>query len=395
MNKFRILQLSYAHVWMTMIVAGLTLGSIAFAQIPRLSPNDTLHSVVIGSDGRVTFSLYAPSADSVKIGGSDIPEQLRSAKMRKEENGVWSATIGPVPAGAYRYNFIVNEIQVVDPRNPSVSESNMNSWSLMYVPGAEFMEMKDVPHGAIAEITYYSHSLTRFRRMHVYTPPGYEAGAEKYPVFYLLHGAWDSDDAWTTVGRAGFILDNLIAQKKALPMIVVMPAGHTGPFPSFTPQPGPRRDEFVEDFLADIKPYIEKNYRALNDREHRAIAGLSMGGSQTLNIAIPHLSDYACIGVYSSGVLELAGRGPFQRAENEQPWETRNGVYLDDSGKKAGLKLFWFATGKDDFLLGISRSTVDMLKRHGFTVEYLETGGAHTWANWREYLAQFAPRLFK
>jgi enterochelin esterase-like enzyme len=381
--------------WILIFLSFLLAGPAAIAQMYRPAPNDTLHSVYVGTDGRVTFRVYAPSADSVKVGGTDIPEPLRSVPMKKEDNGVWDVTIGPVPPGAYRYNFIVNQIQVLDPRNPSVSESNMNSWSLMYVPGAEFMDTKEVPHGAVAEVTYYSTSLKRFRRMHVYTPPGYESGSDKYPVFYLLHGAWDSDDAWPTVGRAGFILDNLTAQKQALPMIVVMPAGHTGPFPSYTPQAGPQRDEFVDDFLTDIQPYIEKNYRVVGDRDHRAIAGLSMGGSQTLNIAIPHISDYAYIGVYSSGVLELAGRGPFQRPENEAPWEERNAKYLDLPGSKGGVRLFWFATGKDDFLLGITKSTVDMLKRHGFAVEYKETAGGHTWANWREYLAEFAPRLFR
>jgi enterochelin esterase-like enzyme len=387
-------RLPFPSRWMILGTC-LALNTIATAQIPRLSPNDTLHSVVIGSDGRVTFSIFAPSADSVRVGGTDIPDQLRNVPIRKAENGVWSATIGPIPPGAYRYNFQVNQLAVCDPRNTMTSESNTNTWSMIYVPGAEFMDLKDVPHGAVAEITYYSSALNRFRRMHVYTPPGYEAGTARYPVFYLLHGAWDTDDAWTTVGRAGLIVDNLIAQRKAVPMILVMPAGHTGPFPSFTPQAGPRRDEFADDFLADIKPYIEKNYRTVDDRDHRAIAGLSMGGSQTLNIAIPHLSDYAYVGVYSSGVLELAGRGPFQLSENEQPWAVRNGKFLDDPAAKKGLRLFWFATGKDDFLLNTSRGTVELLKKHGFEVEYQETAGGHTWANWREYLAEFAPRLFK
>ena len=149
--------------------------------------------------------------------------------MTKADNGVWEITIGPIDPGAYRYNFDVDGVSVMDPRNPSVSESNGNAWSMVYVPGADFMETKDVPHGAVASVTYYSKSLGKFRRMHVYTPPGYETGSQKYPVFYLLHGAGDSDDSWTSVGRAGFIMDNLIAAKKAKPMVIVMPAGHTGP----------------------------------------------------------------------------------------------------------------------------------------------------------------------
>jgi enterochelin esterase-like enzyme len=396
MMPIRLLKMPHSCMAMVAIMTTSLISSPpAQAQAPTPAPNDTLRSTVIGNDGRVTFSVFAPSADSVKVGGSDIPEQLRAVTMKKDDHGVWSATIGPIPPGSYRYDFIVDGIAVNDPRNPVCSESNMNSWSIVYVPGEKFMDVQRVPHGAVSEITYYSTALKRFRRMHIYTPPGYESGSGTYPVFYLLHGAWDSDDAWTTVGRAGFILDNLIAQKQALPMVVVMPAGHTGPFPVYIPQPGQRRDDFVDDFLTDVQPYVESNYRVVRDRDHRAIAGLSMGGSQTLNIAIPHLKDFSYIGVYSSGVLELGGRGPFQRADDEQPWEVRNGKYLDDVDARAGLKLLWFGTGKDDFLLGITHGTIGMLQKHGFKVEYHETAGGHTWTNWREYLVQFAPRLFK
>ena len=179
--------------------------------------------------------------------------------------------------------FVVDGVPTMDPRNPAVSESNTNSWSLVYVPGAEFMDTAvNVPHGAVASITYYSTALSRFRDMHIYTPPGYELGGGKFPVFYLLHGSGDCDDSWTSVGRAGFILDS-IAAKKAQPMIVVMPAGHTS---TTFPLPGaarPTRDEFADDFMDGIMPYVEKHYRgALTDRAHTAMAGLSMGGGQTL-----------------------------------------------------------------------------------------------------------------
>src|SRR5205085_6584849 len=182
----------------------------------------------------------------------------------------WEVTLDKVNPGAYRYNFNVDGVTVIDPRNPLTSESNENTWSLVYVPGADFMDTKDVPHGAVAEVTYQSSALNRARRMHVYTPPGYELGKGSYPVFYLLHGASDSDDSWSSVGRAGFILDNLIAAKKSKPMIVVMPAGHTRPFgrgvPASRAQGGPPRagtqpppDEFVQDFVTDIMPYVEKH----------------------------------------------------------------------------------------------------------------------------------------
>src|SRR5213075_2117669 len=163
----------------------------------------------------------------VRLSGSDIPGVGQGAEMTKGTNGVWEITLGPIGPGAYRYNFNVDGVSVIDPRNPATSESNNNVWSLVNVTGADFLDTKDVPHGAVSAVTYYSKALRRFRRMHVYTPPGYESGKGRFPVFYLLHGAGDSDDAWTTVGRAGFILDNLIANKQAKPMVVVMPAGHT------------------------------------------------------------------------------------------------------------------------------------------------------------------------
>jgi len=262
------------------ILCAKALTSIASAQpageTPRFRPQGPqVVSPEVTTDRKVTFRILAPKAEAVMLSASDIPGQGRTA-MTKNAEGVWEVTVGPIDAGAYRYNFNVDGVSVIDPRNPSTSESNANTWSLVYVPGSDFMDTKDVPHGAVASVTYYSKSLQRFRRMHVYTPPGYERGEGRYPVFYLLHGAMDCDDSWSSVGRAGFILDNLIAAGKAKPMIVVMPAGHTGPF-TFG-RGGLPMDEFVKDFTGDILPYIEKNYRVYADRANRAIAGLSMGG---------------------------------------------------------------------------------------------------------------------
>ena len=280
-------------------------------------------------------------------------------------------------------------------RNPATSESNANTWSLVIVPGSEISDTKDVPHGAVAMVTYYSKTLKRFRRMHVYTPPGYEKGEGKFPVLYLLHGAFDSDASWSTIGRAGFILDNLTAAGKARPMIVVMPAGHTGPF-RFGP-PGDRSferqmDEFGDDFAKDVRPYVEKNYRVVADRAHPALAGLSMGGAQTLNIAFAHLDDYGYIGVFSSGIFGIAGG--FGGAPPNKEWEEHHKDTLDKADLKKGLRLVWFGCGKDDFLLQTSNATVAMLKEHKFDVVSKESAGGHTWINWRDYLHDFAPRLF-
>ena len=360
----------------------------------RMPRGPRVVSPEISADRKITFRILAPKAETVRLGGTDIPGFGfgQGATMTKDPNGVWEVTIGPLDAGAYRYNFNVNGVPVIDPRNPTISESNSNAWSLVYVPGSDFIDLKEVPHGAVAKVTYYSGSLKRFRRMHVYTPPGYESGKGKYPVFYLLHGASDSDDSWSSVGRAGIILDNLIAAKKAKPMVVVMPAGHTGPF-TFGNSLDSAVSEFIKDFRNDIRPYIEKNYRVHTNRENRAIAGLSMGGAQTLNIAIPDLEDFAYIGVFSSGIFGITGEG--FGAETGSTWEQRNTQKLDDAKLKKGLKLFWFATGKDDFLVATSRATVEMFKKHGFDVVYKESDGAHTWINWRNYLNEFAPQLFQ
>jgi enterochelin esterase family protein len=344
---------------------------------------------------KVAFRVHAPNAEAVRLIGGDIPEVGPGVEMKKGDDGVWEATIGPLPAGAYRYHFNVDGLTVVDPHNPATSETNSNVASLLYVPGSEISDLKNVPHGALAQVTYYSETLKLPRRMHVYTPPGYEKGQGEYPVLYLLHGAFDCDNAWSTVGRAGFILDNLIAAGKARPMVVVMPAGHTGPF-RFGP-PGDRSfqrqvDEFCDDFSKDLRPFVEKNYRVFDDRSQRAIAGLSMGGAQTLNIAFAELDDYGYVGVFSSGVFGIAGG--FGGAPPNRQWEEDRKAILDDADTKQGLKLVWFATGKDDFLLRTTEATVDMLKSHGFDVTYRETDGGHTWINWREYLHEFAPLLF-
>lgn len=342
-------------------------------------------------EGKVTFRILAPKAESVRLNASDIPAAGRGVELVKNAEGVWETTLD-VPPGYYRYTFNVDDVAVVDPRNPATSESNANTWSLVGVPGDAYMDTREVPRGAVAEVTYHSTALGKFRRMHVYTPPGYQNGEGKFPVFYLLHGAGDSDDSWTSVGRAGFILDNLIADKKAKPMIVVMTAGHTGAFNFGGPRPAV--DEFSQDFIQDVLPYVETHYRVLKGREHRAIAGLSMGGAQTLNIGIPHLDKFAYLGVFSSGVFGIVPR-PGAPAPQGPTFEEQHQKVLDDAELKKGLMLFWFGTGKDDFLVETSRATVDMFKKHQFNVVYEETDGAHTWIVWREYLRDFAPQLFR
>lgn len=367
------------------VAAMLIPSSPAVSSLAAQMPPPAVQSPDLAADRKITFRVMAPKAESVRLSSSDLPGMGQGQAMTKGENGLWELAIGPVHPGAYRYNFNVDGVATIDPRNPKTSESNENTWSLVHVPGADWMDTKDVPHGAVAEVTYWSGTLNRFRRLHVYTPPGYEKGQDSYPVFYLLHGAFDSDDSWSTVGRAGAILDNLIAAGKAKPMVVVMPHGHTGPFRFGTPF----TDEFEKEFLADILPLTEKRYRVRTDRNSRALAGLSMGGWHTLNIGVPHLEKFGYLGVYSSGVFSISGPRP------STEFEDKHRAILDDAKLKTDFKVFWFAIGKDDFLLETSRATVAMLKKHGFNVDSKETAGAHTWVEWREYLNEFAPLLFR
>ena len=386
----------------------------------------TVVSPEVLADGRVTFRIYAPNATRVFLNAGDLPAitftppgtapvpqtpgSPGATGFAMGENGVWAFTTAvPVPPGAFRYAIMVDGVRTLDPVNTRTSESNTAMWSMFFVPGIDLEEVRGVPHGAVAEVFYASSVLKTTRRMHVYTPPGYEAGGQKYPVFYLLHGAGDTDDAWTSVGRAGFIFDNLIAAKQAVPMIVVMPAGHqparpgTAPSaaagaPTVTAAPAPPAiNPFTLEFVNDVMPYVEGHYRVLTDRPNRAIAGLSMGGSQTLDIAFRHLAKFAYIGVYSSGAVLGGGRGAAAGAAVPPPpdWDTVHATDLGNAALKKGTRLLWLATGVDDRLIANTRTTVEMLKKHGFQPEFLETPGAHTWLVWRDYLRQFAPRLFR
>jgi len=319
----------------TVIVFSVTVWAVAQGrggpQVPAVvSPE-------VHADRRVTFRVAAPDAQRVELRTpGDIPGRapggdLGPFAMTKNAEGVWEATVGPLPAGAYRYAFSVNGMTVVDSRNPMTSQTNATVYSLVLVPGSETFDTRPVPHGAVASVLYPSTTLGGIRRMHVYTPPAYGTSREKYPVLYLLHGAGDVDESWSTVGRAGVILDNLIADRKAKPMLIVMPAGHVNgagaaigaappnvDAPAFT---AGATDPFVKDFVVDLLPYVEKNYRVLTDRANRAIAGLSMGGSQTLNIAIPRLDRFGYIGVFSSGILTGG-----QRSCGKSVWYVRKSV---------------------------------------------------------------------
>jgi Enterochelin esterase and related enzymes len=350
---------------------------------PR-NPGDTLHSPVIGEHGVVTFQLYAPKASEVTL-RTEGPAPFADQKLVRSEQGVWAVT-DTVPADLYIYWYDVDGVPTADPKNnrPRVNMSTVRS--LLEVPGAasEFFAERDVPHGLVSTVWYQSKSLGVQRRMQVYTPAGYATSGARYPVFYLLHGAGDDDQAWLMAGRANFILDNLIAAGEAKPMIVVMPAGHTPRAGGLFGPPG-SRDMFLDDFSNDIVPYVEKNFRALPGRANRAIAGLSMGGNHTLSIALSHLDQFDYVGVFSSGFL--GPQGPDSAAA---PYKAA----LSDP-RINRLKLFWFATGKDDFIMPATKGTLAILDRNRVRYTYKESAGGHTWPNWRAYLTEFAPKLFR
>lgn len=256
------------------LLSVLMIGSAVYASAQwyhEPTPNDTLKSVRQMTDGSAVFSIYAPQAQKVSVAG-DIFSM--NPKTEKADNGVWTITIPDVQAGAFRYHFVVDGVNVYDPIAPEAKETSAVA---IIGQGDEFFRMKDVPHGAIAQRYYYSKNLKTTRRLHVWTPAGYEKSSESLPVLYLIHGGGDTDNAWSGVGCAGNILDNLLAEGKMRPMIVVMPNGSID-----TPSLEEEVPLFEEDLVQSIIPFIEDNYRVVADKEHRAMAGLSMGGMETL-----------------------------------------------------------------------------------------------------------------
>jgi enterochelin esterase-like enzyme len=364
-------------------------------RMPAPTPNDTLKSVEVLPDRRVRFRLWAPTATEVKLHAEGpestpaiTPQQMQTYQsgvaMVKGDQGIWEGVIGPIEPGIYRYTFTVDGVSTTDPRNPLTSQSLTHSSSLYEVPGAAFMEYQaGIPHGAMATVYYDSSATGNQRRMHIYTPPGYENGTTRLPVLYLLHGGGDSDDSWGSVGRAGAILDNLIAAGKAVPMIVVMPAGHTSTDFRLTPGVRMGHDAFNDDLTKVVLPFVDGHYRTLNDRDHRGIAGLSMGGLQALNIALDDSSDFAWVGIFSSGWFP----------NNQKEEEDTDVSQFRASGKP--FRLFWVDAGQYDIALENSNATVAILERAGIHVDRHQSAGFHAWNNWRDYLNQFVPLLFR
>ncbi|MDF2158582.1 esterase [Algoriphagus sp. CAU 1675] len=346
----------------------------------------------VSADNSVTFRVFSPSANEVSINGSwmGFREKL---PLTKEENGVWSVTVDPLPSSMYHYNFFIDGVMAIDPTNPHALRDGTRYASLLMVPGegSEVFQLNDTPHGNISQVWYDSPSLGIKRRMYVYTPPGYDSGSESYPVLYLLHGAGGDEDAWTSLGRANLILDNLIAEGKAKPMLVVMTNGNawqTSTLRNIPGLPAPSRETFAQfqgkfekSLVEDVVPYIEKNFRVIADKDHRALAGLSMGGGHTITASITYPGTFGYIGVFSSGIFN-------QNADMEELEQQFLAL------KKSGVHKYWVGCGKEDFVMESNKRLLSILEKTDFEHEYFENEGGHTWANWRTYLSMFAPMLF-
>lgn len=373
--------------------------SAASAQSPQQrqpTPNDTLKSPEVLSDGRIVFRIYAPKASEVTVGGDWIPQGLGTGgKLTKDEQGVWSITVGPLPADFYSYSLTVDGVRTLDPKNAMIKQGVNSVDNMVFVPGsaAAFQDGKAVPHGEIRKVWYKSSMMNEERRLHVYFPPGYDSGKGKYPVFYLLHGGGDEDSGWSTIGRAGFILDNLIAAGKAKPMLVVMPNGSL-PRPATVPGAPPNpaanvafQDRFVSELMKDVIPFVEKTYRVLPGTTNRAIAGLSMGGGQTMRVVSTNPDQFAYVGVWSMGV------NPQTTADFEQ----RNATFLNSADKvNKQIKLFEITCGdKDTLAFAGSKNLAEILKKRNINHKLNISGGGHTWINWRIYLNDYAQKLFQ
>jgi enterochelin esterase-like enzyme len=345
------------------------------------------------ADGRVTLRICAPAATAVDVISADHPA-LRSVAagsegmtMTRDSLGRWSGTTtAPIPPGTYRYNFRVNGARVPDPMATRFSEERIGINSLLEVPGPAGGVQDFNPaiaRGMVTETEYWSQSLGVKRRAHVYTPPGYMKDAAQYPVLYLVHGAGDNDNSWSTVGRANYILDNLIASGAAAPMIVVMPFGHTPERPGAS-SPTLNNQDFGDDLLRDLVPHVEANFRTLNGPATRAMAGLSMGGAHTIRHGLTHPELFGYIGIFSMGLA------------NEQ--EVAAYTAQNDAALRRGaneFRLVYYAMGVDDFLYNRVAPTRAMLDTYGIQHTYNETDGGHTWIVWRDYLADFVPRIFR
>jgi enterochelin esterase-like enzyme len=365
------------------VAAVLFLSSIALAVAQSSAPR--IVSPEVGADRRVTFRLLAPDAREVVLSG----EFMQGSKpLEKGENGVWSATVGPIEPEIYHYNFTIDGVRTIDPGNPTLKTGSTPSTlaSVLEVRGERpaFYDGQPVPHGEIRTHWYESKSLNTRRSLTVYTPPGYDRDAQtRYPVLYLFHGANADENAWYRLGRANLILDNLLATGKTRPFLIVMPFGY-GVAANLPAKPGENTAAFSRDLIEDVIPFIQSKYRTIADRDHRAIAGLSMGGGQSLTIGLNHLELFSYVGGFSAAIGAAA----------DLP-KTYASLVANAEASNGKLRLLWVGCGTEDSLFAAAKSFSEFLNGHGIKHTFRETTGAHTWMVWRRYLNEIAPLLFQ
>ena len=373
-------------------LAALAAAGICASAQQALGPGTGLVSPEINPDHSVTFRYVNRKAITVKVTGDFLENQRVPAEMT-EKDGVWTYTTAPLAGELYSYSFIVNGERTFDPSN-IYRNRDVATWTNIVTLSAEpgdkgwYYETHDTPHGTVSKVWYQSPTLKTYRRMSVYTPAGYEEGKGKYPVLYLLHGSGGDEDAWLDLGRTAQILDNLIAEGKAKPMIVVMPNGvyYNQAAPGadknmFQPTMANSRSDStveIEESFPDVIKFVESHYRVAKGQYNRAIAGLSMGGRQSSAISRHYPGTFGYVGMFSGVVVANGDNDPALKAQFD-----------------AKPKLYWIGVGKDD---GVKRNSVilrDYCVEKGYPVEYYESDGGHIWRNWRVYLTIFAQKLFK
>jgi enterochelin esterase-like enzyme len=357
-----------------------------FAQTPPPQPPPPLISPEVHSDRTVTFRFRAPNAKEVLL----AREGAQRLPMQKDDKGVWTVTTDPLEPDYYGYSFVADGVSLMDPGTNLIKPNLLSPQGVVHVPGAGLTwETANVPHGEVHRRFYHSAIVGDDRDFYVYTPPGYDPAAKQmYPTLYLLHGFSDDASGWTAVGRANVILDNLIAQGKAKPMLIVMTLGYGAPeivsrSAGGMRDPGIRQrnmDRFRDALFDEVIPQVEKEYHVSKDRASRAIAGLSLGGAESLYTGLNAVDKFAWIAGFSSGGLGEDFAKSFPKL---------------DSKANEQIRLLWIACGTDDRLIDANRKFIDWLKSKDIQLTRIETPGAHTWMVWRRNLSEFAPLLFQ
>jgi len=365
----------------------LALVLLTFAIAIHAQAPPAVQSPEVQPDGKVTFRLFDPGAKDVQLQFEGL---AKPSAMTRDDSGLWSITLGPLDPGLYGYGFIADGVNLLDPNNPNLKPNLIQPQNVVEVSGAtpQLWDVAEVPHGVVHHHFFKSAVVGDQRDFYVYTPPGFDPkGKTRYPVFYLLHGYSDAADGWTAVGKANVILDNLIAQGKVKPMIVVMPLGYGTPEMiklkwDAWDHPDVRRqnfDGFRKSLLTEVMPMVESTYPVSTKRTDRAIAGLSMGGSESLLTGLNNIDKFAYVGSFSAG-------GLFDDYPPDFP--------ALDTKQASQLRTLWIACGTSDRLIDDNRKFKAWLKSKDIAYTDIETPGAHTWMVWRRNLISFAPLLF-